>query len=197
MNGTKGLEAFCKDLASDQPAPGGGSASAAAGAMAASLLSMVCGVTLKSKKHEPNWPELAALRRKADSMAGMLLRRVDEDSMAYEMLVLHSRNKRNNPGDVEAAATYDKAVKLAMGVPTMTAKSCVDVLRLAEEVAALGTKSASSDIEVARLLAAAGVEGAVANVLINLPYCDDQNHVSRARETVEALRREKTDLLKS
>ena len=196
MKGTKGLEAFCKDLASDEPAPGGGSASAAAGAMAASLLSMVCGVTMKSKKHEPDWPKLAVLRRKADSMTGVLLRCVDEDSKAYEILVVYARIRRKSPGDASTADAYDKAVKLAMHVPTTTAKSCIEVLKLAKEVAALGTKSASSDIEVARFLATAGVEGAVANIMINLPYCEDQEYAARAKETADALRHEKAGLLK-
>jgi formiminotetrahydrofolate cyclodeaminase len=196
LKSVKGLEAFCKDLASDEPAPGGGSAAAAAGAMAASLLSMVCGVTLKSKKHEPDWPKLTVLRRRVDSLAGMLLKNVEADSLAYQVLVIHARAKRKDPTDAKAAAAYDEAVKAAMEVPTWTAKMCIEVLKLSQEVAAVGTKSASSDIEVARLLAAAGVEGAVANILVNLPYCSDQAYAARASDTADGLRREKAELVR-
>jgi formiminotetrahydrofolate cyclodeaminase len=195
LKSVKGLEAFCKDLASDEPAPGGGSASAAAGAMAASLLSMVCGVTLKSKKHEANWPRLTALLGRAQVLADRLLRNVEADSLAYQSIVACSRAKRAAPGDGKAAAAYEGAVRSAMEVPASTAEACIEVLRLAQEVAAVGTKSASSDIEVARLLAAAGVDGAVANIMVNLPYCSDQAYVARAKDTADELSREKARLV--
>ncbi len=196
LKGFKGLEAFCKDLASDEPAPGGGSASAAAGAMAASLLSMVCGVTLKSKKHEANWPKLALLRRRADSLAGMLLRAGELDSTAYMALVVRAKAKRADPEDSKAMAAFDEAVRATMEAPAFTAKHCLEVLRLAQDVTALGTKSASSDIEVARLLAAAGVEGAVANVMVNIPYCSDQAYAARAKEAADEALREKARLIR-
>lgn len=195
LKGFKGLEAFCKDLASDEPAPGGGSASAAAGAMAASLLSMVCGVTLKSKKHEANWPKLALLRRRADSLAGMLLRAAELDSTAYTVLVVRAKAKRADPEDYKAVADFDEAVRATMDAPAFTAKHCLDVLRLAQEVAGIGTKSASSDIEVAMLLAAAGVDGAVANVMVNIPYCRDQAYAARAKEAADEALREKARLI--
>ncbi|MEW5747305.1 MAG: cyclodeaminase/cyclohydrolase family protein [Candidatus Thermoplasmatota archaeon] len=195
LKGFKGLEAFCKDLASDQPAPGGGSASAAAGAMAASLLSMVCGVTLKSKKHEANWPKLALLRRRADSLSGLLLRTAEADSAAYVMLVIRAKAKRADPSNHKAVAAFDASVRSAMDIPASTAEQCLAVLRLSQEVAALGTKSASSDIEVARLLAAAGVDGAVANVMVNIPSCSDHAYAARAKEAADEALREKARLI--
>ncbi len=195
MKGSDGLRAFCEDLASPEPAPGGGTASAAAGAMAASLLSMVCGITLKSKKHEANWPALEALKSRADELGSLLLKHADLDAMTYLEVVQRARAKREAPGDEKAAAAYEEAVHKAMDVPASTAEACVRVLSLAREVAAVGTKSASSDIEVARLLAAAGADGAVANVMINLPYCADASFAARARGRAEALAREKSGLL--
>lgn len=194
MKGSKGLKEFCDDLASPEPAPGGGTAAAAAGAMAASLLSMVCGITLKSRKHEANWPKLTLLKDRADRSASMLLESADLDAQMYLTLVRHARAKREAPGDDRAAAAYEEAVRGAIEVPTSTAEMCVGVLRLADEVASVGTKSASSDIEVARLLAAAGADGAVANILINLPSCGDTSFRERAKERADALSREKAGL---
>ena len=191
MNGMDGLKAFCDDLASDRPSPGGGTAAAAAGAMSASLLSMVCGITLKSRKHEQNWPALADLKSQADELAALLLKSAEADAASYDAVVRTARAKRESPDDRRAEAAYDEAVQKAIEVPASTAEMCVKALELAREVASVGTRSAASDIEVARLLAAAGAEGAVANIMINLPYCRDATYSSRARERAEALRRRK------
>ncbi|MGD9962732.1 MAG: cyclodeaminase/cyclohydrolase family protein [Thermoplasmata archaeon] len=195
MSGFEGLKAFCDDLASPEPAPGGGTAAAASGAIAASLLSMVCGVTLKSKKHEMNWPRLELLKERADELGALLIKHAEMDALSYLTVVRHARAKREAPGDEEAAAAYEEAVRGAIEVPTSTAEACVEVLRLADEVAAVGTKSASSDIEVARLLAAAGVDGAVANIMVNLPSCADASASARARESAERINSEKGALL--
>jgi len=195
LTSAKGLRAFCDELASAEPSPGGGTAAAAAGAMAASLLSMVCSITLKNKKHEGNWSKLALLKEESDALSSLLLRLAADDALAYDRVVETTRAKRNAPADAEAATAYSDAVRVAMEVPMSTAEACLKVLSLSEKVAAVGTKSASSDIEVAKRLAGAGIDGAVANILINLPYCEDAPFASAAKGKVEELGREKTRIL--
>lgn len=195
MKGIEGLKVFCDDLASDDPAPGGGTASAAAGAMAASLLSMVCGITLKSKKHEEHWPRLASLRRRSEDLRSLLLKHADLDAIMYLVVVRKARARRESPDDKKVSAEYADAIRKAIEVPMNTAELCIGVLKLADDVAVLGTKSAASDVEVARLLAAAGADGAVANVMINLPYCADAVYVAKAKERAEVLAKEKAGLV--
>jgi formiminotetrahydrofolate cyclodeaminase len=195
LKSSDGLKAFCDDLASPEPTPGGGTASAAAGAMAASLLSMVCGITLKNKRHQPEWPRFAELKRSADDLAARLLKNADLDAEAYDAVVLRGRERRATPDDRKAAEAYEMAVQDATAVPKSTAEDCIQVLRLAREVAQAGAKSASSDIEAAIALAAAGVDGAVANILVNIPYSDDASFRSRAQEHADRLRREKEGLV--
>jgi len=195
LTSAKGLRAFCDELASAEPSPGGGTAAAAAGAMAASLLSMVCGITLKNKKHEANWSKLAALKEESDALSSLLLRLAADDALAYDRVVETTRARRAAPADGKAGTAYADAVRVAMEVPMATAEACVNVLRLSEKVSSIGTKSASSDIEVARRLAGAGVDGAGANVLINLPYCEDATFASAAKAKVDELEREKTRML--
>jgi len=195
LTSAKGLRAFCDELASAEPSPGGGTAAAAAGAMAASLLSMVCGITLKNKKHEGNWSKLAVLKEESDALSSLLLRLAADDALAYDKVVETTRAKRTAPADGKAVTAYADAVRVAMEVPMSTAEACVKVLRLSENVASTGTKSASSDIEVARRLAGAGVDGALANVLINLPYCMDASFASTAKGKAEELRRERRQTL--
>lgn len=195
LKSAKGLKEFCDDLASAEPSPGGGTAAAAAGAIAASLLSMVCGITLKSKKHEKDWPRLASLKEEADALSTLLLRLAEDDAIAYDMVVDGARAKRKAPDDKDTQAAYAAAVRRAMDVPMSTAEACVRALTLSQAVASAGTKSASSDIEVARRLAGAGVDGALANVMINLPYCEDSSFSSLVKRKAEGLARDKERLL--
>lgn len=195
LRGADGLRAFCEDLASPEPSPGGGTASAAAGAMAASLLSMVCGITLKNKRHEADWPRLSELRDRAEELRSRLLRQAELDAAAYQEVVLRSREKRMSPGDAPAADACEMAVQEATRVPMSTAEACIQALRLSLEVAKVGTKSASSDIEVATRLAEAGVDGAVANILVNVPYSEDEAFRALARERADQLSHEKKALV--
>lgn len=190
LRSAQGLQEFCRDLASPEPSPGGGTAAAAAGAIAASLLTMVCGITLKSKKHEQSWDRLEVLRRGSEGLSSRLLSLAAADASAYDRMVEAGRAERQRPDDTGAVAAYAEAIKRATEAPMSTAEACVDVLRLAKEVDALGTKSASSDVEVAEHLASAGAKGALANVRINLPYCREGSFVELARANIMRVERE-------
>lgn len=167
MKSVKGIESFCAELSSDQPSPGGGAASAAAGAIAASLLVMVCGITLKSKKSETDWAELQRLRDELTSVRDELLRLAEEDANAYDLVVDAARAKKMK--ETEATAReFQSALLKAAEVPMKTAFACLRVVEKAARVAEIGNKSASSDTGVAIRLAEAGFTGAGLNVKINL-----------------------------
>ena len=165
---------FSAALASDAPAPGGGSASAAAGAAGAGLLAMVVRLTLGKEKFREAWGELEPLAPALDGHRVRLLELVDEDTRAYEAIV--AARKFPKATDAEKAArqkAIDDATVLATTVPMQTAFYAEQALRLAETVAARGNPNAASDAWVAALLLSAAVEGALANVRINLPGVPD------------------------
>lgn len=165
---------FSAALASDAPAPGGGSASAAAGAAGAGLLAMVVRLTLGKEKFREAWAELEPLAITLDSYRVRLLELVDEDTRAYEAIV--AARKLPKGTDAEKAArqkAIDEATVLATTVPVQTAFYAEQALRLAETVAAKGNPNAASDAWVAVLLLSSAVEGALANVRINLPGIAD------------------------
>jgi formiminotetrahydrofolate cyclodeaminase len=66
------VDAFVRELASDSPAPGGGSASALSGSLAAGLVAMVCRLTDGKKGYEEYWPLAAKIRERADELAASL-----------------------------------------------------------------------------------------------------------------------------
>ncbi len=197
MNTLEELRAFCNDLSSDRPAPGGGTASAAAGSMSASLLVMVCAISLKSRKLESHWPSLNDEKANAEDLRDRLLELCAKDSAAYSELASAFRRARETMDDKEALAARDAAIRKATDIPLETARNCLQLLKISKMVAQMGTRSASSDVEVAIELAEAGLRGAAANVRINLTSCEDVEYKSRNESEVSSLLRVAEDMRES
>jgi len=191
---------FSAALASDAPAPGGGSASAAAGAAGAGLLAMVVRLTLGKEKFREAWAELEPLAATLDTIRVRLLELVDEDTRAYEAIVAARKlPKATDAEKAERQKAIDDATVLATTVPMQTAFYAEQALGLAETVAAKGNPNAASDAWVAALLLFSAVEGALANVRINLPgiadaelkrgFAEDAaDHAERSAAAVETAR---------
>jgi len=189
---------FAAALASDAPAPGGGSASAAAGAAGAGLLSMVIRLTLGKEKYRDAWAELEALLPHLDGHRLRLLELVDEDTKAYEAIV--DARKLPKETDAEKAArrkAIDEATLLATTVPMQTAFFAEKGLRAAVTVAEKGNPNAASDAFVAALLLSAAVEGALANVRINLGGIADPGLKKGYTEDAEDLAEKSAALLEA
>jgi formiminotetrahydrofolate cyclodeaminase len=182
------LRDFSSALASDAPAPGGGSASAAAGAMGASLLGMVCRLTLGKEKYRDAWEELAPLVDSLGTVRERLLELVDEDTRAYEAIVL-ARKLPKETAEQKAARqkAVDEATALATAVPMQTAFFAHKALSLAPVVTEKGNPNAASDAWVAGLLLAAALDGALANVRINLGGITDADLARGFREDMADL----------
>lgn len=186
MRSADALGAFCAELADDKPSPGGGSAAAGAGAIAASLLAMVCGVTAKSKKHADRAETMLRMRDELMALQARLLENARLDAEAYDAVVAASRRRRELPG-VEAETAFESSLRHAAEVPMRTAEACSAVLEIGIRVAELGSKSAWSDIGAALLLAEAGFNGAAMNVRINLDMIHDDEYVRTAGDRIQAL----------
>jgi formiminotetrahydrofolate cyclodeaminase len=193
LKNVEALRSFCLELSSEAPSPGGGTASAAAGAMAASLLMMVCGITAKSKRHEPNKERLEALKGQLSKRRDELIDLSREDARAYDLVVEAMRKNRESENK-ESIRAVQNALKFAAEIPMNTATKCAEVLEASIGVAELGTKSASSDVGVAVLLAEAGFKGASMNVRINLKDIRDSEFVESAKERLASYDRRVSDL---
>ena len=186
------LRAFCFELSSDRPSPGGGTASAAAGAMAASLLIMVCGITSRSKKHESSRSQLEHLKQALETEREGLIKLAEEDAIAYDAVIAaireEKRGMRGGSVDLQAALMH------AAEVPLETSAACQRILEHTAIVADIGIRSASSDVGVAVLLAEAGLGGAAKNVRINLREILDKAYADHIEEVL-SLRETKTRIL--
>jgi formiminotetrahydrofolate cyclodeaminase len=175
-------------LATSDPIPGGGSASAIAGAIGAALVRMVVALTTgrpDAAEHDAALTDIAIAAATAQSA---LLNLAELDAAAYDAVVRARRLPRDTDLDRQARATQvAAAVREATRVPLETARIAAGVLDLAERLAPIGNSNAVSDVGVGALLAAAAVRGAVLNVRINLPAVDDEALRREAAEGVAAL----------
>ncbi|OGS42357.1 MAG: hypothetical protein A3K67_07005 [Euryarchaeota archaeon RBG_16_62_10] len=196
LKSRKGLESFCAELSSDRPSPGGGSASAASGAMAASLLEMVCGITRAKKSYEKHWKELDEVSGRMALKRAELVSLAEEDAEAYDKVVEAMRGRREKD-----TAGRRKAVELSLiaaaEVPIRTAGACVEVLDAALRLAEIGTRSAASDVGVAVLLAHAGLRGATMNVAINLQGISERSFAERAKGEVDRANRDADEIVRN
>jgi formiminotetrahydrofolate cyclodeaminase len=170
-------------LASDAPVPGGGSASALAGSLAAALVHMVVELTAGRSEAAGDEAALVEIRVSAASLQSELTRLVDADAAAYASVMAARRLPRDSDLERDARRVQlEAAIREATRAPLATARHASDVLELAERMAPIGNRNAVSDIGVAALLAAAAIRGAILNVRINLPYVTNDEELRAGAE---------------
>lgn len=179
---------FTSRLASAEPVPGGGSASAVAGALAAALVVMVSRLSQNRPTYALYTPTLALAEDSGERARRRLLELADLDAAAYAAYGAARRMPRETPAQEAARATEVRAAaRRAADVPLEILRECRDVLRLAESLAGRSNLNASSDLDVAASLARAAGHGAGANVLINLASAGDVQYAEAAKSQVEGL----------
>jgi formiminotetrahydrofolate cyclodeaminase len=184
------LDAF----GSTDPVPGGGSASALAGALGTSLLLMVAGMP-KTKSGTPEeTADLAAAAARLRPLRERLTGLVDTDSDAYAAVAAAFRLPKGSDEEKAArTASIQEATKGATEVPLDTMRACRDAIRHAVIVARCGNRNATSDVGVALELLVSGTKGAGLNVDINLGGLADPAYVERARWERQDLERSAAD----
>ena len=185
---SKPLETFLDELASVEPVPGGGSVAALSGAFAASLVAMVCRLTIGKKNYETVSDELQSILPRAEALRRELRELVQADSDAYAR-VMAAYKLPKTTGAEQAARTraVQDALKHASDVPLRVAERCADALALARIVAEKGNRNAASDAGVGAVMAEAGLRGAAFNVSINLGLIKDEAYVRAHRTRVAEL----------
>jgi methenyltetrahydrofolate cyclohydrolase len=179
---------FMQNLGSDSPAPGGGSVAALSGALAAALLSMVCKLTIGKKGYESFRDEIGQGLDRAEGLSKVLLERVDLDTEAFNgVMAAFKMPKEPEEAGKARTAAVQRGYKVAVQSPLATARECVDVLRVAENLLGKFNVNALSDLGVASQQAFAGLEGAMMNVKINLPSIKDEDFRTAANSEISSL----------
>lgn len=182
-------ELFLKKLASDEPAPGGGTASAVAGSMGAALLAMVAKLSVKTS------PSANEISREAEMLMDACSHLAQEDEKAFEAVVTsYKLPKANEEDKLIRMHKIEEALKTATEVPLKSAKTSLRILNLALNFLPTANKNAISDLGVAALLANAAVEGALLNVIINLASIKDKAFVNHYLAEAETLMKQSQNI---
>jgi glutamate formiminotransferase / formiminotetrahydrofolate cyclodeaminase len=157
------------ELASESPAPGGGSVSALCGALSAGLSSMVANLTFEKKGFEKQKSLMDATANKAQRLKEFFVKAIDDDTAAFNQIVNARRMPKNSADEIQRReeALFQANVR-AIEVPMSILLSSEELLKLAEIVLRDGNQNSLSDAGCAVLNAVAAGEGAYMNVLINL-----------------------------
>ncbi|WP_374712540.1 cyclodeaminase/cyclohydrolase family protein [Symbiobacterium terraclitae] len=193
--GEQSIAAFCDQLAAATPAPGGGAAAAVAGAMGASLVSMVGGLTRGREKFQAVEEEMAAAQEAGRREADALLTLADEDQAAFNQVMAAFALPKSTPEEkAERQRTVQAAYQEATRTPLETMRHCLAVMRHALAVVEKGNQNAVSDGCVGFLLADAAFEGALWNVAINLGSIKDGAFLQEVLGEVARMRREREEV---
>lgn len=182
------VKEFIDVLTSDAPAPGGGSASALAGAMGAGLAKMVSSLTLGKKKYA----EFEEIVQKIYDLAGPLkddmVAGIDRDTEAFDgVSAVFSMPKDTDEEKAARKEAMQKALKEATLVPFHLMQLCLEALKVAEMGVGHTNTNAASDLGVASLNLKSAVQGAWLNVLINIAGIRDEEFVKEYREKGQAI----------
>jgi glutamate formiminotransferase / formiminotetrahydrofolate cyclodeaminase len=165
---------FADLLASDSPAPGGGSVAALCGSLSASLCSMVANLTYNKAGYKQYNDEMNNIAKEMQVKKAELLHLIDEDTNAFNIMMdaMKAQNKANKEGTQEEVADADKkmyeANKYAISIPLKVLETTAGLLGGLKAIAEKGNENAVSDAGVGALLVDSGVKGAALNVKINL-----------------------------
>ena len=174
---------------SSEPTPGGGSASALAGAVGASLLAMVAGLPKPRATTDEELNRLREAVSRCSQLAAQLETLIDSDSEAYDQVVEAYRlPKISDEEKIARSGRIQEALKAATDVPLEVMRHCSEALAAGSVVEQFGNANAASDVKVALYLLRAGLAGAGENVEINLATLKDVEYVESVRTEAERLK---------
>lgn len=180
------IEEFINDLASDSPAPGGGSTAALVGALSGALNSMVYSLTVGKKSFEKldenKKEELLLFKTESENFIKRSIELMEEDRKAFSELM----NGYKIPKEKEDRE--EKIQKLTIGALMTPLKMSREALKFYENIkfgVTYGNKMLVSDGGVSAILLHSTIESSILNVMVNLKYINDLNFKKEIEEEIE------------
>lgn len=165
---------FLNALASKEPVPGGGGASALVGSIGVALGSMVGNLTVGKKKYADVEEDMQDLLKKSQALSEKLNQLVQKDAEVFEPL---SKAYGLPSGTEDEKRQKEKVMQEALLQATLApleiAECCIEGLKILEQYAKKGSRMMLSDAGVGAVFCKAALQGAKLNVLINLKLMND------------------------
>jgi glutamate formiminotransferase / formiminotetrahydrofolate cyclodeaminase len=181
-----GIEPFVEQLAAPTATPGGGSAAAASAAMAAALATMVASMSRGKKAYLQYERELSAAIARLGPLREELKAAIDADAESFDVVMKAYRQAK---ASADADGIIDAALKRATSVPLGVAESAHEIAAIVEKLRPITHPNMRSDLTTASALARAAIEGAAANVEINLESIKDAAFAADVRQRAARIRR--------
>ena len=179
---------FVSLLASKDPVPGGGGASALVGAVGAALGNMVGSLTAGKKKYAAVEADIIRLKKDSDRLQAEFLALVQKDAEVFEPLSrAYGMPRETEAEKAEKTRVMEAALREACGVPLEIMGKCGEAIKIIEEFAAKGSSLAISDAGVGVLFCKAALSGASLNVFINTAAMTDRDYAEDINRRANAL----------
>ena len=179
---------FVDVMASDAPAPGGGSASALEGAVGAALTAMVCALTIGKKKYADVQDLAAESMEKANDLKARFVDVMDRDTEAFNAVsAVFAMPKETDVEKAARKAAMQEALKGCTKTPFEMMQLACETLELTRSLVGRLNASAASDLGCSALSLRAAIQGAWLNVLINISGIADEAFAAEYRKNGEAL----------
>lgn len=181
-------EDFIAVLASKEPVPGGGGASALVGAIGTALGNMVGCLTLGKKKYADVQEDIVRIKAKADELQRELIALVARDAEVFEPLSrAYGLPKETEAERAHKAEVMERELRGACSVPLEIMERCCEAIELHRELAVIGTAIAISDVGCGAGCCRAALLGASLNVFINTKSMTDRGYADGINEKADAM----------
>jgi glutamate formiminotransferase len=185
-----GVEPFIELLAAPTATPGGGSAAAASGAMAAGLAVMVASMSRGKKAYQQFESQLSEAISRLTPLREELKSAINADAESYNVVMKAYKAAKES---ADGGRAINDALQQATSVPLGVAEKAFEVARIATSLQPITNPNMKSDLTTAIALSGAALEGALANVAINLDSIkpespEDEAFLSETRKRAAALK---------
>ena len=180
----RSLSEFTAQLASAQPAPGGGGAAALAGALAASLAAMAANVTAANPRYADRHDALATLAASCDAHRTTLLALIDADAAGFLPLQRAYAIPKEDPSRGEV---MERCLRDAAAAPMEILRLCCEAIDLHSEMLDKGSVMVLSDVGTGAVLCWGALYGAWLNVKVNTKSMADRPYAEAMNDEADGL----------
>jgi formiminotetrahydrofolate cyclodeaminase len=178
---------YAAKLAAGEPTPGGGSAAALAGALAAALAQMAGNFTAGREKFAAVDDEVRDILAHLESQRVRLLDLTDADADAYATVgAAYGLPRGTDEEKAARKAAIEAALKSAAAVPLAVTEACAEVIAVLDRLREISNPNLLSDVACAAAMAAAALRTAWLNVEVNLASLGDAAFVAATRAVTDA-----------